>query len=68
MSLKAFHLFFMANCILAALGFGIWGVLDFAHGGNAVHLILGIVSLLAIPLLVVYTVWFLKKLKNVSFL
>lgn len=68
MSLKAFHLFFMSVCIMAALGFGVWGVLEYRHRDETASLIMGVIALGSIPLMVIYTVWFLRKLKNVSFL
>ncbi len=68
MSLKAFHLVFMTLCIIFAAGLGVWGVRDYAHSARIGSLLLGIGSWLGLPALVVYTVWFLRKLKNVGYL
>jgi hypothetical protein len=69
LSLKAFHLVFIsASCVLA-LGFGIWELKNaLAADGNRMDLVYGIGSLVAFAGLVVYERYFLKKLKNVSYL
>jgi len=68
MSLKAFHVFFVIVSVLCALGFGAWAVGDFLRTGNGVILALGVLD--SSPLLrwSLYGFWFLRKLKNVSFL
>ncbi len=68
MSLKAFHIFFIIVSTLLALGFGVWAVDDFGRSGSWVNLSLGIGSFIASGALVWYGVWFLRKLKHVSFL
>ncbi len=68
MSLKAFHIFFIAMSIAIAVGFGVWATRDFAQSGNWVHLTLGVGSFAASVLLGFYGVWFLRKLKHVSYL
>jgi hypothetical protein len=67
-SLKAFHIFFIAVSTLFALGFGAWAVDDWSHTGSAATLALGVASFAGSALLVVYAAWFLKKLKNVGYL
>ena len=69
MSLKAFHLIFIsASCVLA-LGFGVWELKSyFSAEGKAIDLVFGIGSLLATVGLIVYERYFLKKLKDVSYL
>ena len=69
MSLKAFHLIFIsASCVLA-LGFGVWELKSyFSAEGKTIDLVFGIGSLLATVGLVVYERYFLKKLKDVSYL
>ena len=68
MSLKAFHIFFIVVSIVTTVGFGIWAALDFAQSGSWVHLSLGMGSLVASVALAFYGVWFLRKLKHVSYL
>ena len=68
MSLKAFHVFFVIVSTLCALGFGAWAVGDYVRTGNGTVLVLGILGFIAAIALVWYGIWFLRKLKNVSFL
>ncbi len=68
MSLKAFHIFFIALSTLLALGFGVWEVLAYAETGGITHLLIGIASFLAAIGLVIYGVRFLKKLKHIGYL
>jgi hypothetical protein len=67
-SLKAFHVFFVIVSVLCALGFGAWAVGDYLRTGKGTVLALGILGFIAAIALVWYGVWFLRKLKNVSFL
>ncbi len=68
MSLKAFHLFFIAVSTLTSLGFGIWAVQHYRSTGSVGTLLMGIGAFVAGFLLVVYSNWFIRKMKNVSFL
>ena len=68
MSLKAFHVVFVAASILLALGFGAWSLSNYFHGGQLLDLVFGAGSLLAGVALIVYGVFVLKKLKNISYL
>lgn len=68
MSLKAFHIVFIATSALLAVGFGVWEIMAFAASGNLVQLLIGIVSFAAAGGLVVYGVRFLKKLKHIGYL
>ena len=68
MSLKAFHLVFITASTLLALGFGGWCFSQYSHGGTAMHLTLGIGSLVSAAGLLCYGKYFLKKLKNISYL
>jgi hypothetical protein len=68
MSLKAFHVFFVAVSTLCALGFGAWAVGDYLRTGKGGTLGLGIASFVAAAGLIWYGFWFLRKLKNVSYL
>ena len=68
MSLKAFHLVFIVASILLAVGLAVWGfVTYFSHGGWT-YLVAGIGSMAAAVGLVFYERYFLKKLKDVSYL
>ncbi len=68
MSLKAFHIFFIVMSTLLCVGLGIWAVNDFGRSGSWVHLALGVGSFIGSILLACYGVWFLRKLKGVSYL
>jgi hypothetical protein len=60
--LKVFHVFFIVLSTALTLGFGLWGLEHFSGPAYASS----IVSLVLAPVLVVYGVWFLKKLKKVG--
>jgi hypothetical protein len=69
MSLKTFHLIFITAA--SALGFGcsVWGLKNyFSAGGGLSDLLFGLGSLAAGIGLLVYERYFLKKLKDVSYL
>jgi flagellar biogenesis protein FliO len=68
MSLKAFHVFFVLVSVLCALGFGAWSVAEYARTGKGSSLGFAIGGFAAAVALVVYGLWFLRKLKNVSYL
>jgi hypothetical protein len=69
MSLKAFHLVFISAASALAFGFGIWSLKSYRlPGGGAGDLALGLASMAAGVGLIVYERYFLKKLKNVSYL
>ena len=68
MSLKAFHVFFVIVSTLSALGFGAWAIGDYLRTGRSGVLALGVLSFVAAALLVWYGLWFVRKLKNVSYL
>ncbi len=69
MSLKTFHLIFITASIMLALGFGLSELRDYWRpDGRLPELLFGLGSLVASVGLVVYERYFLKKLKNVSYL
>ena len=68
MSLKAFHVFFIVVSVLCALGFGGWAVADYTRTGRGSLLVLGVLGFAAAVVLIGYGLWFLRKLKNVSYL
>ena len=68
MSLKAFHVFFMAVSILFCAGFGAWAVLAWRASGDPVLLGMGLGTSAGAIGLVFYARWFLRKWKRVSYL
>lgn len=68
MSLKAFHVFFIVVSSLLTLGFGVWAFRQYSIDGETVNLALGVGSLGSTVVLLVYGVWFLKKLKGTSYI
>ena len=66
MSLKAFHVFFVAVCLILTLGFGVWAIRQYESAGDRTWLYLGIGSFAATVALAVYGAWFLKKIKGVG--
>jgi hypothetical protein len=61
MSLKAFHLIFVTMLTTLSLGFTAWA---FASG----KIIFGLLGIIVAVLVVIYGVYFLKKLKKISYL
>jgi hypothetical protein len=59
MSLKAFHIFFIALSILLSIGCAVWA---FAYGSEPVF---GISSAVVAVILIVYGGYFLKKAKRI---
>lgn len=69
MSLKAFHIVFISASILLALGIGGWALNNYSSSvGTRGDLFAGVGSLAAAVALAIYGVYFLKKLKNISYL
>jgi hypothetical protein len=69
MSLKAFHVIFITAAILMTLGCAVWALKAYwSPEGTVMDLLFGIGSVVAAIGLVVYERYFLKKLKNVSYL
>ena len=68
MSLKAFHVFFIVVSMALCVVLGVWATHDFAQSGSWAHLSLGVGSFIGSILLAYYGVWFLRKLKGVSYL
>jgi hypothetical protein len=67
-SLKAFHIVFIAVSTLLAVAFGVWEVLRYLETGSVGMLLAGVASFAVGAGLVVYGVRFLKKLKHVGYL
>ncbi len=68
MSLKSFHIVFVAAVLLFCLGFGTWNVLDFRARGERESLVMAALTLAGSPLVIWYGAWFLRKLRNVGFM
>lgn len=69
MSLKAFHIVFITASSALAFGFAVWALKNyFSPEGAGMDLVYAIGSFIAGIGLIVYERYFLKKLKNVSFL
>jgi len=66
MSLKAFHVFFVIVSTLLAVFCGAWGVMTSQRTGSSGYFAFGIGSFVVAAALVVYGVWFLRKLKDVN--
>ena len=69
MSLKAFHVIFITSSSLMLFGFGAWMLRAYRSPEGAVSdLVWAVAALTAAVGLLVYEGFFLKKLKNVSYL
>jgi hypothetical protein len=68
MSLKAFHIIFIAASILLSFGFAAWCFVEYAEAHRRVELISGIVSVIVGVGLIVYGRYVLRKLKHISYL
>jgi hypothetical protein len=69
MSLKAFHVVFVAASTLLAFGFAAWAMRHYFSGeGSAADMALGIASFVFGVALVFYGRYVLRKLKNMSYL
>jgi hypothetical protein len=69
MSLKAIHIvFIIASCLMTAF-FGVWAWREyFSAAGSPMHLLYGVLSIIALVALLVYGKYFLKKLKHINYL
>jgi len=68
MSLKAFHVVFVALSTALAVTVGVWAARHATHGGGGGYWALAVGSVAAGVALIVYGVWFLRKTKDVGFL
>jgi len=69
MSLKAFHVVFITAASALAFGVGVWMLREYRlPEGGIGDLVFGISSLIVGAALLVYERFFLRKLKNESFL
>ena len=68
MSLKMFHVVFIAASLLLSAGVGVWSFWQFAHVGGWGMLGLGVTAILGGTALVIYSRTFFRKLKHISYL
>lgn len=68
MSLKAFHIVFIAIATLCAFGFAYWSMMTYLSGGDTMFVAGAVISFACGIGLILYGIRFLHKLKNVSFL
>ena len=66
MSLRAFHVFFMAVAIVGAEFFGGWALQYFSSTGDWLMLSLGVVSMLGGLGLAAYALWFIRKMNRAN--
>lgn len=64
MSLKYFHIFFIVISILLALGLGIWQFQTYQETRAALTLVWAVAAFISAQALIVYLLWFLKKMKS----
>ena len=67
MSLKGFHVFFIAVCLILSIGLGVWGIREYRSTNEAGSLYLGVGSFVCGVVLSMYGVWFLRKLRHLSY-
>jgi len=68
MSLKAFHIFFVAVSVLVAFGFATWAFVNFADRRQWLDLLWGGLGMASGLALIWYGKYVLKKLKDISYL
>ena len=64
MSLKGFHILFISVCTLLALGLGAWCIRVNLAAGAPVYLLGAVGSFFAAGALMIYGVWFYRKMKR----
>lgn len=67
MSLKAFHIFFVAISTLMCLTVGAWGLFVADGAQAAAGRLFGYGGILSAVVLVAYGIWILKKLRRFSY-
>ena len=66
MSLAGFHLLFISATTLLAVGTGVFGLREWFADGSTLGLVYGVLSLVAVPFLLVYGVKVRRKLKELG--
>ena len=67
MSLKAFHMFFIAIATMLVLGFGDWSLRVYLAQGTSLHWLVSVICLMAVSTLLGYFGWFVKKTSTGGF-
>lgn len=67
MSLKAFHVFFVAISILMCVSLGVWGIRTAGGEDSSLPVMMGALGFAGAIALAIYGVWMLKKLKRFSY-
>jgi hypothetical protein len=68
MSLKAFHVLFISVSTILSFGVAGWAFRQYQALGETGHLLFGVGGVVSGLALLVYGHFFLKKLKNISYL
>lgn len=68
MSLKAFHIVFVTASVLLAFGLAAWAFVNYADTGRITDLAAGIGATVTGIGLLIYGRYFLRKLKDISYL
>lgn len=68
MSLKAFHILFVTVSMILAGGFAVWAIRQYLLLGEVGLLVGSVIAALIFIAMGVYGRWFLRKLKNESYL
>lgn len=66
MSLRAFHILFIAIVIAGADLVGVWAIRDYQSSRNLAMLVMGIVTLVGGLGLIPYGIWFIRKLDRAN--
>ncbi len=66
MTLRGMHVFFVIVIILTTELFGAWGVWTYQSTGDILALTAGVLSFLAGFAVVVYAIWFVRKLDSAN--
>lgn len=64
MSLKAFHVVFLAISLVLCAGFGVWAVREFTALNESLFLWMGLGSFATGLCLIVYGIWFVRKMNR----
>ncbi len=67
MSLKAFHVVFIAVSLVLCAGFGVWAVREFMESNESASLLIGLGSFAIGLCLIVYGIWFVRKMNGENY-
>ena len=66
MSLKNFHILFITVSLILSVSFGTWAVLAHREETGSAYLVMGILAFVVAVTLMVYGVWFLRKINRLN--